>query len=436
MSSAIRGRRVVALATGLLLAGIPACRAISRLDVSREVVAVSSPDLFGALAARFGPAARSPKLAAVRPRLVSGALLPSRIYDDSALWSSRHDSTRLLAIAGTPAAQGYILSWEPSVAVPDEAGEARHRMELTRLAAREYRWRTIDELAVGDARAADLSDAVAALLAETHGLSAPQLRTLARLALPRASTAFGTLFSIDSLHTATHDDGTVSLAISARLDPRRLQGRRPHFARYLEKYVRPLRYRVAVTDDTGLPWLELRRARDVMTMRLRLRDGVPTALTGPARALPDTLRIHVEAYARIMRFEVGVSDLNGDLALIRDAHARGLTVRFHREPRWHLPLASQRLLGGPLRRPFEGAGATATLAMRDAAEGQSLAVREIDVSVRETGVLAFLNGLGGRVVTDAGGAVEAERDAWLRDLLLALRGDLAELGSGVVAAAP
>ena len=434
MSSAGRLRRVATLGAVVALAGIPACRALTRLDGSRDVLASSSSELLGALAARFGPADRSPRLAAVRPRLVAGALAPSRIYDDTALWSSRHDTTRTLAIAGASTANGYLLSWEPQVAPPDEAGEARHLMHLTRLAAREYRWRTRDELAIGDAGAAELGDAVAALLAETRGRTALELRTVTRLALPRTTAAFGTLFSMDSVRATTHDDGTVSLALAARLDARRLQGRHPHFARYLEKYVRPLRYRVVIADDAGTPWMELRRARGVMTVRLRLRDGVPTALVGPARALPDTLRIHVEAFARIMRFEVGVTDLHGDLALIRGPHARGITARFHREPRWHLPLASQRLLGAPLRRPFEGEGTSLTLAMRDEPGRQSLAVREIDVSVRETGVLSFLNGLGGRVVTDAGGVVEAERDTWLRDLLQALQSDLSTLDRGVVTA--
>ena len=49
----------------------------------------NTTELFHALALRLGPLARSDRLKQIRPRYVRGSLIPSRIFDDTLVWTAR-----------------------------------------------------------------------------------------------------------------------------------------------------------------------------------------------------------------------------------------------------------------------------------------------------------------------------------------------------------
>ena len=75
-------------------------------------------------------------------------------------------------------------------------------------------------------------------------------------------------------------------------------------------------------------------------------------------------------------------------------------MRFRREPKWDLPLATERLIRSPLRRPFEGRGSELRLAVRDDLGSQAMSVRQVRTAVRESAIMRWLGGLGATAFGD------------------------------------
>ena len=86
--------------------------------------------------------------------------------------------------------------------------------------------------------------------------------------------------------------------------------------------------------------------RNVLDLRVRSRDGRLQPLAGGTAATPDSLRLRISFFAKVLFFDVGASSLLADVAPIRGAGAQGWSLRFRREPQWHFPLASE-----PVRAP-------------------------------------------------------------------------------------
>ena len=143
--------------------------------------------------------------------------------------------------------------------------------------------------------------------------------------------------------------------------------------------------------------------------------------------MPDTLQIHVDALARISFFTVGVTNMQGEFVHTSTARERGWTMHFAKEPEWHLPLITERLLRSPLRRPFEGKGVHFSLGFRTGPDNQTLLTREIDVTVRESAIMRFLGNLGFTAMSDFAGNVEDEESRFLAEAMAAFRADVAAL---------
>jgi hypothetical protein len=199
----------------------------------------------------------------------------------------------------------------------------------------------------------------------------------------------------------------------------------PHLAAYVDKWVTPSRYHVELVDGRGGRWLDARAGKGTLTFRMRLRGGELLALDGPARPLPDALQLRTDASVHFMLWDVGVSDMVGDLSFVRGAHERGFLVQWRRRPDWHLPLGVRHLINGTLDRPFQGSGMQLRLTLRDAEAGQTLVLRRLDVAVQESAIVRWLGALGGRAMSDFAGPAEAEENRFTADALLGLRGDLA-----------
>lgn len=380
--------------------------------------------LFLGLARRFGPHSRDEELKEVRPRLLRSFLTPTAIYRDSALWSSSDDSTRTLAVEGGIVDGSYVLAKVPTAARPHLPGTARHLMHLTHVGGDVYEWSSTDQLAVGYVDADDLHSVLTRALAAFERHDDAALRAAIPVVFPRASHAFGRLFSIEHLQTVNQVDGSASVELAIRLEPSRLEKESPKLAEYLKRYVASAKYLLDVEDEGGTSWFQVRLRSGLLTLRWRTHGGKLQPFEGPLREAPETFRMRASAAVKVFLFTVGASELQGDLRVIDRPNERGWEIALREEPDWHLPIGSERLLRSPLRRPFEGEGAIVRYVARDSAGAQTLLVRDIRAQVQESTVLRFLNTLGNKMASDLDEATEAELQKFTSEAILALHRDV------------
>lgn len=324
----------------------------------------------------------------------------------------------------------YLLAHRPAVSVPSRAGDGRATIQLSQLGAGEYLWQSLDELAVGHTSAASLASVLVRTFAAIEGAPEQAIRAGYRQGLPRTTAALARYFSLDSVRSVRQADGASLTAFTIRLDPDRLKPTMPNFAKYAEEYISPTRYRIALTDYAGVAWLEATSHEDVLRLRFRTRDGLLVPFTGPPRPIPDSLQIRIDFLAKVMIFTVGISELTGDLRVVRSAGERSLVMRFRKEPAWHLPFATEHFLRTPLQRPFEGNGVGLSLIARDAPNGVTLLQRDLDIAVQESAIVRWIGGLGNRAMSDVTAAVELEKDTFTGDIFRALAADVRALLGG------
>ncbi|WP_025413297.1 hypothetical protein [Gemmatirosa kalamazoonensis] len=350
---------------------------------------------------------------------------------DTSVWtSSPTPSMRVLELQGRTTPTGYLFTPTVGTPVPDHAGDARHTIRLQKLDDDEYRWMTLVEHGVGRVAPAEVAAGMSAWLG-TFQRPERDLRADLHAALPRTSAALGRLFVLDSARSTLLTDGSSIVDLRVVVDAKPIQQSMPAFAEYVKKYVRPGRLVFVLGDGRGARWFDARMRDGVLTIRFRTRDGHLLALDGPARPMPDSAEVLAEAYERFLIFDVGVSEMMGEFRMVHTPTQRGWAMRFRRAPRWHLPLAVRHLIAGPLDRPFQNDGIVFNVLLRDDG-AQTLLVRQLDVSVKESAIVRWLGGLGFRAMDDFAGRAESEENRFLADALLALRADLiAALGGSV-----
>jgi hypothetical protein len=414
------------VAAGLLALGGCAPAAAESMGDSPAVARANTKELFRALSLRLGPLTRSDRLKRIRPRYVRGSLIPSRIFDDTGVWTSSRGSTRTLEIAGHPAADGrYLLDVLRDAPAPQAVGDSRHLMHLRELGDGAWEWRSTDELAVGRATPAAIDTMRRRLLAAAEGRSGAELRALWQRGLPRTTAALGRLFAVDSIVTTVLADRTTSVALRISIDPSRLGGALPDFAKWVDKYRGNSRYRMVLEDATGTPFAFVSAADGVIRIRLRTRDGILQPLGGAARsAAADSLRMRSDISTKLMMFTVGARGLVADIVPVRTATERGWIIRYRHEPQWRFPLAVDHLLRDALRRPFSGEGTWTRLVARSEPSGSTLIVRDFHMEVQESAIVRWLSALGNSAMGDVTARVEQEKDRFFADALTAFGDDL------------
>lgn len=407
------------------------CRAAALAYGSDVASAKANADaLAAAIEARFTNVARNPKFSAARMRIARYAFAPSKLGNDTALWTglrtTRAGADRDLEIqAGLNGAQ-YVFTARPGVPMPVKIGDSRHLIELEQLGESDWAWRTRVDQAVGLMPPGRADDIFRALFLSSERPAAA-VRADYRAALPRTTAALGRLLTIDSIATVPQADGSTLVTLQITVSGDRLKRGFPAFAKYISKYVEPARYRYRLTDRSGSDWFDAEARDQLLTLRFRSHDGQLQPILGAARRMPDTLQIHVDALAKISFFTVGVTKMQGEFVHMRGARERGWAMRFTKDPEWHLPLIAERLLRSPLRRPFEGKGVLFTLGLRTGPEGQTLLTRQFDVTVRESAIMRFLGNLGFTAMSDYAGKVEEEESRFLSESMAAFRADIAAM---------
>jgi hypothetical protein len=290
-----------------------------------------------------------------------------------------------------------------------------------------HRWDSSDEVAIGTVSAAQV---VRILEGARRGLERPaeEIRNDYRTEFPFTTAILGRLATLDSLRTAAAADGSTFIEIIARVDPEGMRPFAPRYADYLNEYLRPLRIDVQLIDERGTSWGAASFRHNVLSMKLRSRDGILQPLEGAAPP-PDSLRLRISFFAKVLFFDVGVSELVADLEAVTEESARGWTLRFRREPRWHFPLAVGRLLRAPLRRPFADEGAMIEYVVRDSAGAQTLLARNIHIVVQESAIIRWLGALGATAMSDLSMEAEQEKDRFNGDVLRAAAEDARVLRS-------
>ena len=422
----------VLFALALLATGpLSGCRAAALAYGADVASAKANADAFAAaIEARFTNVARNPKFSAARMRIARYAFAPSKLGSDTSIWTgmrtTRVGADRDLEVqAGLVGAQ-YVFNARSGVPMPVKTGDSRHFIELEQLGENDWAWRTRVDHAIGSMPPSRGTDIARALFLSAERPAA-SVRADYRAMLPRTTAALGRLLTIDSIATAPQGDGSTLVTLQITVSGDRLKRNFPAFAQYISKYVEPARYRYRLADRNGSDYFDAEARDQLLTVRFRSRDGQLQPLVGAARRMPDTLQIHVDALAKISFFTVGVTKMQGEFVHTKNARERGWAMHFTKDPEWHLPLITERILRSPLRRPFEGKGVLFTLGFRTGADGQTLLTREFDVTVRESAIMRFLGNLGFTAMSDYAGRVEEEESRFVAESMAAFRADVAAL---------
>lgn len=394
---------------------------------------------FASVGARFADPLRDQKYDSARIRIANAAFLPSRVWNDTSVWIAQTASRRMLYVNGHYADGRYRFEAAPSVKPTVRQADSHHVVNLTRLASGEFAWDTDVAYAVGTITAADLAAFIRGLIAGAEHRDEQALRADYRAAIPRTSAALGQLFSVDSIRVQALGDRSTEASFAVSIHPDGVQAQFPNFARYLRRYFETGRMQWAVTDRAGVPYMECSAVNGRLAFRVRTLAGALMPLSSaatdpPARAaalhsatelpLPDTLILAGSFSMKVRRFTVGFHAYRGELTLLSSDRERSMSLVTRHEPSWDLPLAAASLLRTPLRRPFQGAGTSFQLGIRDSTGGQTLLYRRLHLEVQESMILRFLGRLGAMAVSDFAGQVEREQSIWIHEVLMALVADI------------
>ncbi len=382
---------------------------------------------------RFLGVERTPYYAAARAKIGQRALSPSQVFDDTAAWTSRPDAkNRVLMAEGIAAPDGrYRFTPRVNAPYPDRLADARHLTQLTKLTnVGEFEWRASVDFALGSATPNDWSTAIRALFASAEGRTDADLRADVRSTLPRTTAALGRMFSLDSLHAQAMNDGSTSLSIVAKLHPNWLKVEFPLFAKFTEKYLQPMAYRVVLRDARNARWMEIVSSERGLFFRMRVKNGGLVPMDGATRAMPDTLRMTMDASTKFSIFTIGFRGMQGNVVFLRNSAERGWAMRFDHAPEWQLPLGTAAMLRTPLRRPFEQGGVVGKVTVRTGAGGQTYISRDFRVAVQESAVTRFLGGFSSSAFSAFDGPAEREENRFNAELFAAMRDDIRSLRYG------
>lgn len=423
----MRLRRALALALAGSLAGAACKEPAGRLGAGPGG-AGASRSLVEALALRFGEADREPAFEALRPRLASAALVPSRVFDaDDDVWPRQGREWRAVEFAGYRAPAGYRFGVRAFAPEPASAGEYRGQIRLEKLESGRFEWTVREELAVGDVRPADLSAALDALLRGAEAVDEKQARAAIAAAFPRASARLGLLLSLEQLSLTRDAHAATRVRLSLRLDPERLRPTAPNYAKFLAKYLTPMKTRIVAADATGAAWWTLVGEQNLWSLSARVQGGslVPQD-GGPPRRIPERVQATIDYATRMGRHSIAVRRLVADVVLTRSGVEKGFVAHFRDKPEWDLPFLVEPLLGSPLSYPFDGPGSEAGWAALETPAGTRL-VRHYRARVAENFILRWLGGMTDRALSEFRADAEREADRYHGECLRALRDDLVEL---------
>lgn len=385
-------------------------------------------DFLGAYANRFTEIVRGPKPAYIRRHLGSGALIPSRVFADTAIWTAAFgDTARFTEYSAYFTGSRYAFAALDPPDPLDNLADSYHSSRLHRLSRDEYEWSTAAEFVVGRMAPDALPAVVASALRAAEAKGAAGVRSDYRTSFRRTAAALGRMYTLDSLSVTRDAEGASLISLTVSADPERLRRTHAALADYLKKYIDRTQMSATFSDRRGVPWVEINVRDRQLHLRLRSRDGQLAPLRGPVRRLPDDLVLRSDFSTRILLFDVGWKNLVTDLRLVRTATDHAWQFRGTREPEWVLPPLTRRFIRTPLRRPFAGPGVTFRVGFRSLPNDQTSFYRRGFLQVQESAIIRFIGRLSGQAMGDFYGSSEMDEVSFNRDAFTALRADIAEI---------
>jgi hypothetical protein len=402
------------------------CRSVPQRFAADPTRARATADgLFGSVVTRFDRVFRDSKVLTARRAISRALLTPSRIFGDTAIWTSapaasiRHAEWRGIA---EPQRYHFIAG---HISTPVcRPGESYHDFQLRSIGDDVYEWTEDANFGVGDATPAAIAGIPAAWLAAGERSDTTAIRSDIHSAFPRSTKAWGRLVTLDRISTSRDADGAWTQTHVMSLHTERAQIAYPAFAKWLGKFIGPLRLRLRLHDATRT-WFDVTVRDNVMTVRTRTRDGHLLPLEGGDAPMPDSLSIYADMSAKFSIFRIGFQKLQGAFITIRRPEERGWIMKFRREPDWELPFLAEQMLNTPLKRPFLGDGSHFRIVAQRESDGpQTFITRRILLTVQESAILRFVAKLANRGV-DAYIAEGADKDLsrFMKDAFGALRDD-------------
>lgn len=423
-----RRRRIVLLLGGLAMAG--SCRmAGSTLHGGSASTAAEARQFLDALSARYTTPLRFADYDHARSQIAHNVFVPSNAWKDTSIWTARPaPGIRQVHAFGWLTAAGYRFRSATATPAVRAPGDSRHTVTLTRLGTEDvFRWETTADYHIGSLDPARGAATLPALFASAERRSERELRADYLGAFPRTAAALGRYASLDTLRTLVLPDGATAVRTVISLHSSRLARTYPALAAYLAKYTTKSRARFVIRDRIGTPnpatWLVLDARQSRITIDARVREGRLVPFHGPARALPDTLELLMDAVMSVGPTSVGFEQLRSMLVRTHTAQDHGWTIVAQREPSWRLPLFTERLIRTSLKRPFEGPGSSYSMGLRRDGEA-TVFYRHAKVTVQEGTILRFVNRLASGAFGDISPQVEAEEAAFLRTVFQAMRDDM------------
>jgi hypothetical protein len=401
---------------------------LNRPPANSPTGAIPADELFTALERRYSDVQRTDAHTSARRRLAEGALIPSRVFSDTSVWSVRPSTTtRMMFAEGRMTPDGYRMRMTPIPPSYGRAGDARHTISLGRLSRDVYRWDTSVDFTLGQVGALRFAGLISAMAASAEGRSEAAMRADLARTFPRASAALGQLMSIETIRSTPRGDGSSDIMLSVLLSPSRLRATHPLYAGWIERYISGSRMSFVLRDRqvAGSPqatWFTLEARENRITFRMRSRNGQLLPFTGASRTMPDTLELETTAVARGRGATVGFERQRSDFIVVRRERERSWTIVARHEPDWVLPTFTATVLRAPLRRPFMDAGSTLRIGVRDEG-GVTVLSRRSTLTVQESTVLRFVGRLGARAFSELEDETEADQYRWLRSVFAAMRAD-------------
>ena len=353
----------------------------------------------------------------------------AKLVNDTALWTASRaarngHAERDLDVAGELSSGRYTFNARTHVPEPVRTGDARDVIRLRELDHDgDWQWLTSVEHAIGAMPPERAADVVRALLASSERPPA-EIRADYRAAFPRTAQAMGRMFSLDSVLTTRQADGSTLVTLHIVTSDQRLQAEFPEMAKFVRKYFAPSKYHIRLIDRADGVFFDATSAKQRLIVRFRSLDGELQPITGPARRMPDTLAMHVDASAKSSFVTVGFRRMVGEFVHVKSATERGWSMRFTKEPDWDLPLLAEQLMRSPLRRPFEGTGVQLRLGFSKGAASQTIFSRVLTLAVRESAIMRFLGNLGFTAVSEFAEKSEADTNRFLAEAFAAMRADI------------
>ena len=415
---------VIVLAAVLTIYSASCKASIDAFGTNPAQARAAAENTFAAFAYRFYEVRREPVFDRARELMGQYALIPSKLYRDSTLWNvTSRDSSRSLIVGATFADNHYTFAANPQAPPPGKIGDQRHSLNLTWLGGGNYEWFTHVDHAIGSVKPAHVGAAILATLTAAEDRSGDEALADARSNFPETAKHLAQLFTVDSLRTA-HDAGATTTTFAVSFHPERLRPRYSFFATFVDKYIMPTVYRLQVSDYAGRQYIDATGRDGCLLVRLRSRDHRLVPLGGVPVAMPDSLRVTIDVSLKYKVFRVGATNLVANLTIERSEHRRAWLVRFQKEPAWHFPLAVDKLIKVPLRRPFAGRGSEFSIGVRDDRGPMTISDRHARLAVNEGAIIRWLGRLGATAFGDFSGRTELEENLFLYETFEALRRDV------------